>query len=231
MNRKDPDGRNVFQGGFLGLDNIGVFDRSRPLGDGNFIEQSDGTSWMAAYCLHMLAMAMELAHEDPAYEDVASKFFEHFVYISQAMNDFGGEGFGLWNEEDGFYYDMLHLRDGRHIPMKVRSMVGIVPLFAAETFEPEDLAQPALVFATDALVSRPPSRTWAEHVDMSQHTPRGPRLLLTIANPPEARAESTVTSSMKTNYLSPHGVRALSKYSQGSSLHARFRRALVVGRL
>ena len=109
VNRKDPEGRNVFEGGFLGLDNIGVFDRSSPLGPGNFIEQSDGTSWMAMFCLDMLAMSMELSHDDPAYEDVASKFFEHFVYIAQAMNDIGGEGIGLWDEQDGFYYDVLHL--------------------------------------------------------------------------------------------------------------------------
>ena len=139
VNRKDPEGKNVFEGGFLGLDNIGVFDRSTPLGPGNFIEQSDGTSWMAMFCLDMLAMAMELAREDPAYEDVASKFFEHFVYIAQAMNDMGGEGIGLWDEQDGFYYDVLHLGHDDHVPMKVRSMVGLIPLFAVETFEPEDL--------------------------------------------------------------------------------------------
>ncbi|HEX5426077.1 MAG TPA: hypothetical protein VFW94_21185, partial [Candidatus Acidoferrales bacterium] len=139
VNRKDPQGMNVFQGGFLGLDNIGVFDRSRPLGPGEFMEQSDGTSWMAMYCLDMLAIAIELAREDAAYEDVASKFFEHFVHISEAMNNLGGQGIGLWNEEDGFYYDVLHLNDSRHIPIKVRSMVGLIPLFAVETFEPEDL--------------------------------------------------------------------------------------------
>ena len=114
VNRKDPDGRNVFEGGFLGLDNIGVFDRSKPLPTGGHIEQSDGTSWMGMYCLDMLAIAMELAREDPAYEDVASKFFEHFVYITQAMNNRGGHGITLWDEEDGFYYDVLHLPDGRH---------------------------------------------------------------------------------------------------------------------
>ena len=147
MNRKDPEGKNVFEGGFLGLDNIGVFDRSLPLGPGNFIEQSDGTSWMAMFCLDMLAMAMELAHEDPAYEDVASKFFEHFVYIAQAMNDMGGEGIGLWDDQDGFYYDVLHLGQTTHLPMKVRSMVGLIPLFAVEAFEPEDLARLSRDFA------------------------------------------------------------------------------------
>ena len=153
VNRKDPEGKNVFEGGFLGLDNIGVFDRSSPLGPGNFIEQSDGTSWMAMFCLDMLAMSMELAHDDPAYEDVASKFFEHFVYIAQAMNDIGGEGIGLWDDQDGFYYDVLHLGATKHVPMKVRSMVGLIPLFAVETFEPEDLAPSPGFLQAHGLVS------------------------------------------------------------------------------
>src|SRR5205823_667885 len=139
VNRKDPDGRNVFQGGFLGLDNIGVFDRSAPLPTGGYLEQSDGTSWMGMYCLNMLAMALELARDDAAYEDVASKFFEHFVYISRAMNNIGGEGIELWNAEDGFYYDVLHLPDGQRFPMKIRSMVGLIPLFAVETLDPDEV--------------------------------------------------------------------------------------------
>ncbi|MGH7333705.1 MAG: MGH1-like glycoside hydrolase domain-containing protein, partial [Candidatus Rokuibacteriota bacterium] len=117
VNRKDAEGKNVFQGGFLGLDNIGVFDRSAPLPTGGRLEQSDGTSWMAMYCLNMLAIALELARESPAYEDVASKFWEHFVYIAHAMNTLG-----LWSDEDGFYYDVLHAGDGRDMPIKVRSM-------------------------------------------------------------------------------------------------------------
>jgi len=124
VNRKDPLGMNVFEGGFLGLDNIGVFDRSLPLPGGGYIDQSDGTSWMAMFCLNMMAMAMELAHDDPAYEDLASKFFEHFVYISDAMNNIGSENVGLWHEPDGFYYDVCHLSSGAQIPMQVRSMVG-----------------------------------------------------------------------------------------------------------
>ena len=135
VNRKDAEGNNVFQGGFLGLDNIGVFDRSAPLPNGGHIEQSDGTSWMGMYCLNMLAIALELAKEDPAYEDVASKFFEHFVYIAHAV-DTPGTGINLWDEADGFYYDVLH-SDGTAYPMKVRSMVGLIPLFAVETLEPE----------------------------------------------------------------------------------------------
>src|SRR5207245_5587549 len=139
VNRKDAEGMNIFQGGFLGLDNIGVFDRSAPLPTGGYIEQSDGTSWMAMYTLNLLAIAMELAKEEPAYEDVASKFWEHFVYIAHAMSHRGHDGMGLWNEEDGFFYDVLKLPDGSHFPMKIRSMVGLIPLFAAETLEPEVL--------------------------------------------------------------------------------------------
>ena len=127
VNRKDADGKNLFAGGFLGLDNIGVFDRSKPLPTGGDLEQADGTAWMAFYCATMLEIALELAKDDPAYEDMAVKFFEHFVAIADAMNTLGGEG--LWDEEDGFYYDQLHA-DGQHIPLKVRSMVGIIPLFA-----------------------------------------------------------------------------------------------------
>jgi len=135
VNRKDRDGRNVFQGGFLGLDNVGVFDRSAPLPTGGHIEQADGTGWMGMYCLNMLAIAMELAKEDPTYEDVASKFWEHFLYIAHAINHLGTDGGGMWDEEDGFFYDVLHTPDGGYRPMKVRSMVGLIPLFAVETLE------------------------------------------------------------------------------------------------
>src|SRR5262249_34504156 len=117
VNRKDPDGKNVFQGGFLGLDNIGVFDRSAPLPTRGTIEQSDGTAWVAMYCLNMLAISLELARENPAYEDVASKFFEHFVYIARAMNDIAGEGIELWSREDGFFYDVLLLPTGEASPL------------------------------------------------------------------------------------------------------------------
>jgi hypothetical protein len=132
VNRKDADGHNLFAGGFLGLDNIGVFDRSQPLPTGGHLEQADGTAWMAFYSVTMMAMALELAREDPAYEDMASKFFEHFVAIVDAMNHFGGTG--LWDEQDGFYYDVLHAGD-RELPLRVRSLVGLVPLFAVEVLE------------------------------------------------------------------------------------------------
>ncbi|HTH51339.1 MAG TPA: hypothetical protein VL501_05375, partial [Pyrinomonadaceae bacterium] len=136
VNRKDAEGRNVFEGGFLGLDNIGVFDRSQPLPTGGRLAQSDGTSWMAMYCLNMLTIALELSIDDPAYEDVASKFFEHFVYIADAMNNIGVDNISLWDEHDGFFYDVLCLPDHRYnMPLKVRSMVGLIPLFAVMTIE------------------------------------------------------------------------------------------------
>ncbi len=140
VNRKDAQGRNLFEGGFLGLDNIGVFDRSKPLPTGGFISQADGTSWMAMYCLNLMRIALELATQNEVYEDIATKFFEHFLSIAAAMNNMGDQGVGLWCEHDEFYYDVLNLPDGRAMPMKARSMVGLIPLFAVETLEPEMLA-------------------------------------------------------------------------------------------
>jgi hypothetical protein len=139
VNRKDNEGRNIFQGGFLGLDNIGVFDRSAPIPGGSHLEQADGTAWMAMYCLNMLAIALELSRTNPAYEDVATKFFEHFVWIAQAINRMGEEVRGLWEPEDGFFYDWIHMPDGHLAPLRVRSFVGLVPLFAVEVLEQECL--------------------------------------------------------------------------------------------
>jgi hypothetical protein len=150
VNRKDQDGRNIFQGGFLGLDNIGVFDRSRPLPTGGYLDQADGTAWMAMYCLNMLAIALEIASQNPSYEDVATKFFEHFVYITNAFYNLGldaierfqrdsDQGKSLWNEEEGFFYDGLHTPEGEYLPLKVRSFVGLIPLFAVTALEPEVL--------------------------------------------------------------------------------------------
>ena len=141
VNRQDAEGRNVFQGGFLGLDNIGVFDRSQPLPAGGHLDQADGTAWMGMFCLNMLAIAMELAGEDAAYEDVATKFFEHFLYIAAALNNLGGTGIPLWNDRDEFYYDVLHLPDGSTQALEIRSAVGLLPLFAVETIEPDLLAR------------------------------------------------------------------------------------------
>jgi hypothetical protein len=136
VNRKDSEGKNIFQGGFLGLDNIGVFDRSAPLPGGGYLEQSDGTSWMGMFCLNLMRMALELARQNPVYENIATKFFEHFLGIAGAMNNLGGQGIGLWDEPDEFYYDVLHMPDGRYLPLRVRSLVGLMPLLAVETIEP-----------------------------------------------------------------------------------------------
>ncbi|MGA2097571.1 MAG: glucosidase [Candidatus Acidiferrum sp.] len=210
VNRKDPDGMNIFQGGFLGLDNIGVFDRSAPLPTGGHLEQSDGTSWMGMYCLNMLAIALELAKEDPAYEDVASKFFEHFVNIAHAMNDMGTEGISLWDNEDGFYYDVLHLPNGEDHFMKIRSLVGLIPLFAVETLEPE---------IVDRLPGFKRRMQWfidnhtdvPEHIEMTQRSARGVRRLLSLANRKQLKRVLTRMLD-ETEFLSPYGVRSLSRY-------------------
>jgi Glycosyl hydrolase family 63 C-terminal domain len=210
VNRKDPDGMNIFQGGFLGLDNIGIFDRSAPLPTGGHLEQSDATSWMGMYCLNMLAIALELAKDDPAYEDVASKFFEHFVNIAHAMNDMGTEGISLWDDEDGFYYDVLHLPNGEDHFLKIRSMVGLIPLFAVETLEPE---------IVDRLPGFKRRMQWfidnhtdvPEHIEMTQRSARGVRRLLSLANRKQIKR---ILSRMldETEFLSPYGVRSLSRY-------------------
>jgi hypothetical protein len=135
VNRKDVEGRNIFQGGFLGLDNIGIFDRNAALPNGGYMNQADGTAWMAMYTLNLMRIALELALTDHVYEDIASKFFEHFLYIAEAMTNIGGNGIGLWDDEDEFYYDVLHLPDGERIPLRVRSLVGLIPLFAVEVLD------------------------------------------------------------------------------------------------
>ncbi|MBV8911452.1 MAG: glucosidase, partial [Acetobacteraceae bacterium] len=137
VNRKDAEGNNVFQGGFLGLDNIGIFDRSAPLPTGGTMDQADGTAWMAMYTLNLLRIALELAAENKTYEDLATKFFEHFLYIADAMTDVGGRGIGLWDEKDGFFYDALRLPGGHVESMRVRSLVGLIPMLAVEVIDPE----------------------------------------------------------------------------------------------
>jgi hypothetical protein len=210
VNRKDTEGMNIFQGGFLGLDNIGVFDRSAPLPTGGHIEQSDGTSWMAMYTLNMLAIAMELAREDSAYEDVASKFWEHFIYISHAMNNLGHSGVQLWNEEDGFFYDVLHLSDENNFPMKVRSMVGLIPLFAVETLEPERLDRlPGFKKRLEWFIDNRPDLTSA--VACMRTPGEGERRLLSIVNREQLRRVLRVMLD-ESEFLSPHGVRAVSRF-------------------
>jgi hypothetical protein len=208
VNRKDAQGNNVFQGGFLGLDNIGVFDRSRPLPTGGFLNQSDGTSWMGIYTLNMLAIAIELAMHNPVYEDIATKFFEHFLFIADAMNHLGGDG--LWDKEDGFYYDMLMLDDGRKIPMKIRSMVGLIPLLAVEIIEPEELdAMPGFKERLEWFIKHRPSL--AENVAMMTEMGVGERRCLSIVDRPTL--ESILQKMLdETAFLSDYGIRALSRY-------------------
>jgi hypothetical protein len=210
VNRKDPEGMNIFQGGFLGLDNIGVFDRSAPLPTGGHLEQSDGTSWMGMFCLNMLAIALELAKEDPAYEDVASKFFEHFVHIAHAMNDMGTYGRSLWDEEDGFYYDVLHLPNGEEHFLKIRSMVGLIPLFAVETLEPEMIDRlPGFKRRMQWFIDN--HQDMPEHIETTQRSARGVRRLLSLVN---RRQLKRVLARMldESEFLSDFGVRALSRY-------------------
>jgi hypothetical protein len=210
VNRKDPEGRNVFQGGFLGLDNIGVFDRSAPLPTGGHLEQSDGTAWVGMFCLTMLAIALELARENPAYEDVASKFFEHFVYIAHAMTQMGDEDIELWNEEDGFFYDTLHLPGQRARPLKVRSLVGLVPLFAVEVLEPETLAGlPRFERRMKWFIrNRPDLR---HHIER-QTAPGGrSRRLLSLVSGERLRRVLRYVFD-EAEFLSPYGIRALSRY-------------------
>src|SRR6266853_1401136 len=210
VNRKDIEGMNIFQGGFLGLDNIGLFDRSAPLPTGGHLEQSDGTSWMGMYCLNMMAIALELAKEDPAYEDVASKFFEHFVHIAHAMNDMGPGGRSLWDEEDGFYYDVLHLPNGEEHFLKIRSMVGLIPLFAVETLEPEIVDRlPGFKRRMQWFIDNHPEVP--DHIDTTQRSARGVRRLLSLVN--RKRLKRVLSRMLdETEFLSPYGVRALSRH-------------------
>jgi hypothetical protein len=210
VNRKDAEGKNVFQGGFLGLDNIGVFDRSAPLPTGGHIEQADGTSWMAMYCLNMLAVAFELADGNPAYEDVASKFFEHFVYIAYTMNHIGGENIALWDEPDGFYYDVLRLPDGCRYPLKVRSMVGLIPLFASLTLEPRIVNKlPRFKSRMEWFINNRPHLH--EHMESMEVPGQGVRRLLSIVNRERLRRVLKIMLSEE-EFLSPYGIRSLSRF-------------------
>ena len=213
VNREDADGRNVFQGGFLGLDNVGVFDRNKPLPTGGRLEQSDATSWMAMYSLNMLAIAMELARQNPAYEDVASKFWEHFLYIAHAMaggvSDGAEDSHDLWDNEDGFFYDVMAFPDGRHVPLKLRSLVGLIPLFAVETLDPSlmtrlpDFSRRLLWF-----VENRPDIT--SNVAGMQTPGVNGRRLLAIAD--RTRLERVLKIMLdEREFLSPFGIRSLSR--------------------
>jgi hypothetical protein len=211
VNRKDAQGRHIFQGGFLGLDNIGVFDRSTPLPTGGFINQADGTAWMAMYCLNLMKIALELAIHNPVYQDIATKFFEHFLGIAEAMTSIGGEGrgVGLWDEDDEFYYDELNLPDGRMVKLKVRSMVGLIPLYAVETIEPETLeALPEFSRRLRWYLDHRPEL--AKLVSRWEEPGRGERRLLSLMR--GHRMKRVLKRILdETEFLSDYGVRALSK--------------------
>jgi hypothetical protein len=210
VNREDEQGRNIFQGGFLGLDNIGVFDRSQPLPTGGTVNQSDGTAWMAMYALNLMRIALELAREDSIYEDAASKFFEHFLYIARAMSDIAGEGIGLWDETDNFYYSVLSLPNGQNVPIRLRSVVGLIPLFAVEVIEQELL---------DALPHFSERLKWflEKRPDLASLVSRwgdlgsNSRRLLSLAR--AFRMKSILARMLdESEFLSPYGIRALSRY-------------------
>ena len=210
INRKDAEGRNIFEGGFLGLDNIGVFDRSMSLPTGGHLHQSDATSWMGMFCLNMLSIALELAKDNPAYEDVASKFFEHFVYICHAMNHAGCNDVSLWNEEDGFYYDVLHLPDGGHWPMKIRSMVGLIPLFAVETLN-SDLIDtlPGFKKRMQWFIDNRPE--FGNHIEIHTQPDGSRRWFLSLVNREQLGRVMSYLGD-ESEFLSAFGIRAVSAY-------------------
>jgi hypothetical protein len=208
VNRKDAQGRNIFQGGFLGLDNIGVFDRSAPLPNGGFINQADGTSWMAMYSLNLMRIALELARHNKVYEDIGTKFFEHFLGIAAAING-DEDGMGLWDKEDEFYYDELRTPGGREIPLKVRSMVGLIPLFAVETLEPDLMAElPEFAGRLKWVLDHRPDL--ANLVSRWEECGLGERRLLSLLR--GHRMKCLLHRMLdETEFLSDFGVRALSK--------------------
>jgi mannosylglycerate hydrolase MGH1-like protein len=210
VNRKDALGNNIFQGGFLGLDNIGIFDRNTKLPEGWVLGQADGTSWMAMYCLNLLAMALELAAEDPVYEDVASKFWEHFVYIAHAVQRPDDPEGGLWDEEDGFFYDELHHADGRQIPIRIRSAVGLLPLTAVVTGDSALINRfPAFKRRMEWFFAHRRDLTDA-CASMTQHG-QHERLLLSVVKPEQL---TRVLRYMldESEFLSPYGIRSVSRY-------------------
>jgi hypothetical protein len=210
VNRRDADGHNVFQGGFLGLDNIGVFDRSAPLPTGGHLGQADGTAWMGMYCLNMLSIALELSRDNPAYEDVASKFFEHFLYIAEALNNIGGMGVPLWDDEDEFFYDVLHFPSGEFQRLKVRSLVGLMPLLAVETIEPDLLRRlPNFKRRMDWFLNHKPEL--ASLVSRWQEPGMGERRLLALVR--GHRMKRLLRRMLDPDeFLSDHGIRAISRY-------------------
>jgi hypothetical protein len=211
VNRKDVEGNNVFQGGFLGLDNIGIFDRSAQLPTGGHINQSDGTSWMAVYTLNLMAIALELAQENHVYEDIASKFFEHFLYIGHALNNLAGDE-GLWDEEDGFYYDVLKLDDGTAIPIKVQSLVGLLPLLAVTVGE-QGMGARLPDFRARLVWFIENSPELCSNVAALDREGYGGRLLLSVVG--KRRLEQIAAHMLdEGRFLSAYGIRSMSKYHE-----------------
>jgi len=208
VNRKDAHGRNIFQGGFLGLDNIEIFDRSKPLPTGGMIDQVDGTAWMASFALHMMRIALELAMAEPVYQDLATKFLDHFLYIAWAMSR-AGDGSGLWHEEDGFFYDLLRLPGGAAVPLKTRSIVGLTPLFAVQVLEPAMLkALPDFARRLDwLLANRPDLAGLISHWDIPG---QGERRLLSLLRGHRMKCLLRYMLD-EAEFLSPHGIRGVSK--------------------
>jgi hypothetical protein len=210
VNRKDRFGKNVFEGGFLGLDNIGVFDRSASLPGGGHLEQADGTAWMALYCQNMLEMAIELAGQDPTYDDVAAKFVDHFLWIAVAMNHMGPDG--MWDEEDGFYYDVLRLPDGTSTRLKVRSMVGLLPICATTTIEAWQRERiPHTLAVNEERARRMPEILKSIHPTGEGKRGVADRGIAALVNPERLRR---ILGRMldENEFLSPYGIRALSRY-------------------
>ena len=212
VNRKDRFGKNVFEGGFLGLDNIGVFDRSAPLPTGGHLEQADGTAWMALFSQNMLELAFELALHDPTYEDMIIKFAEHFYYIASAMNKPGSDG--MWDEEDGFYYDLLRLPDGSATRLKVRSMVGLLPLCATIDVEPSTRERiPRVMAHINERLRRMPELSKTMHPTGPGHLGVAERGIMALVNP--ERLRRILTKMLDENeFLSPYGIRSLSKFHE-----------------
>jgi len=211
VNKKDHDGHNIFQGGFLGLDNIGVFDRSSELPTGGHLDQSDGTSWMAMFSLNMLRISLELSIQKPIYQDLATKFFEHFLYIAQSMTNMGSKGVGLWDDEDKFYYDALHLDDSIY-HLKIRSMVGLIPLFAVEVLEPDVMKQvPEFEARLKWFLTNKPEM--AKLVSRWNEKGHGERRLLSLLR--GHRMKKLLKRMLdESEFLSDHGIRSLSKFHE-----------------
>jgi hypothetical protein len=212
VNRKDPEGRNVFAGGFLGLDNIGVFDRSSPLPTGGYLDQADGTAWMAFYCQNMLEIALILAEDDSIYEEVAYRFVEHFVWIAYAMDRMGKHHDEMWDSEDGFFYDLLHLPNGQAMRLKVRSMVGLLPLCATTVLEPGRAKRHVrLMELLELFRKRHPEMLKQIAPVEEQFVGYANRRLLTLCN--KEKMDRILAYMLDENeFFGPYGIRSLSRY-------------------